>query len=68
MFDNAKEIGLEKYIPKIEKFLRTKIKNGSNARILDKDLRKLVGDRKIVSVNLGPNMIHDILDSLELKH
>ena len=68
IFDNAKEIGLEKYIPKIEKFLRTKIKNGSNARILDKDLRKLVGDRKIVSVNLGPNMIHDILDSLELKH
>ena len=68
IFDNAKEIGLEKHIPKIEKFLRTKIQTISDARILDKDLRKLMRDRKIVSVNHGPNMIHDILDSLELKH
>ena len=68
IFDNAKEIGLEKHIPKIEKFIRTKIQTISDARILDKDLRKLMRDRKIVSVNHGPNMIHDILDSLELKH
>ena len=68
IFDNAKEIGLEKYIPKIEKFLRTKIKNEYDAKILNKDLEKLLRSRKIVSVKLGPNMIHEILDSLELKH
>ena len=68
IFDNAKEIGLEKYIPKIEKFLQTKTKTESAAKIQNKDIEKLLRDKKIVSVNLGPNMIHEILDSLELKH
>ena len=68
IFDNAREIGLEKHIPKIEKFLRAKIKNECDPKIKNKDIDKLLHNRKIISVKLNPNMVHEILDSLELKH
>jgi len=60
---NAKEIGMEKYIPKIEKFLqsnftKSKQKISKNEKIM----------KKIIKIKLGPNNVHTILDSLEIEH
>jgi len=60
---NAKEIGMEKYIPKIEKFLKSNLK---------KDQLPLKSNEitiaKIIKIKLGPNNVHTILDSLEIEH
>ena len=60
---NAKEIGMEKYISKIEKFLKinftkSKQKISKNEKIM----------KKIIKIKLGPNNVHTILDSLEIEH
>ena len=59
---NAKEIGMEKYISKVEKFVKTnftKVKSKSNKGKVSK---------KIIKIRLGPNNVHTILDSLEVEH
>ena len=59
---NAKEIGMDKYISKIEKFSKTnftKVKVKSNKEKISK---------KIIKIRLGPNNVHTILDSLEIEH
>ena len=59
---NAKEIGMEKYISKVEKFARTnftKVKSKTNKGKLSK---------KMIKIRLGPNNVHTILDSLEVEH
>ncbi len=65
----AKEIGLEKYLPQIEKlgkmnFDRVSKVTGNSRKIAQQALRT----EKIVSVTLGPNNVHDILDSLKSEH
>jgi len=60
---NAKEIGMEKYISKIEKFQKTnltksKLKPSKNEKTM----------KKIIKFKLGPNNVHTILDSLEIEH
>jgi hypothetical protein len=63
LFEEAKEIGLEKQIPKLEKLFMinsTKIPNFSS-----KDIDFALKTKKSVTVKVGPNNIHDILDSLE---
>ena len=60
---NAKEIGMEKYISKIEKFATTdftKSKSKSNKREET--------SKRIIKIRLGPNNVHTILDSLEIEH
>ena len=60
---NVKEIGMEKYISKIERFVKMdfeKLKLKSNKKI------KMV--KKTIRVRLGPNNVHTILDSLEIEH
>ncbi|MDA0756500.1 MAG: thiamine biosynthesis protein [Crenarchaeota archaeon] len=60
---NAKEIGMEKYISKIEKFLKinfTEFKQKPNKN--EKTVMKLI------KIKLGPNNVHTILDSLEIEH
>jgi len=63
LFEEAKEIGLEKQILKLEKLFMissTKIPNFSS-----KDIDFALKTKKRVTVKVGPNNIHDILDSLE---
>jgi hypothetical protein len=63
LFEEAKEIGLEKQIPKLEKLFTinsSEIPNFSN-----KDIDFALKSKKSIIVNIGPNNVHDILDSLE---
>ncbi len=63
----AKEIGLGKYLHKIEKFGKIKFeKTGSDAKVFD-IAAKSMKTRKSITVRIGPNNIHDILDSID-KH
>ena len=66
---NAKEIGLEKYLSKIERLTKTKY---TFQKITPKKLTSLIDNgmntRKIVKIKLAQNNIHDILDSLKVKH
>jgi len=69
IFQNAKEIGLEKYLPKIEKILKRKNDQDSYTKSIPKKIiNNIHKNKKIVTVKLGPNMLHDILDSLEINH
>ncbi len=66
LFDDAKEIGLEKNIHKILKIISLDIeKMPENS---EKDLRLNLKTKETVNVILGPNNVHDILDSLEENH
>ena len=68
IFDNAREIDLEKYIVKIEKLLRTKVLEKPQSKISNSTINHILKSRKAVSIKSGPNMIHEVLDSLEVKH
>lgn len=65
----AKELGLEKYLTRIEKLGKMKfvpnVKGKKNAPNL---AQKALKTKQIVSVAVGPNNVHDILDSLKSKH
>jgi len=63
----AKEIGLGKHLHKIEKFGKIKFeKTGPDGKILD-IAAKSINEKKSVTIKVGPNNIHDILDSIS-KH
>ena len=68
IFDNAKEVGLEKYIIKIEKTLQTKIVEKHGKKLSNEAIGSIMASKKTVGVKLGPNIIHEILDALEVKH
>ena len=68
MFENAREVGLEKYIGKIEKVIQTKIVEKHGKKLSNKDIDTIMKSKKIVSVKLGPNIIHEMLDALEVEH
>lgn len=63
MFTDAKEIGLEKHISKIKKLIS--IKSDEVPSYSKKVVDDAINSRQTVSVNVGPNNVHDILDSLE---
>lgn len=62
IFAYAKEIGIEKNLKKLEKIIRI------NSTEIPKVSKKIVDDslstKKVISVEIGPNNVHDILDSL----
>jgi len=60
---NAKEIGMEKYISKIEKFIAIDFKKSKL-----KSNKKIKITKKTIKVRLGPNNVHTILDCLEIEH
>jgi len=68
IFDNAKEIGFEKYLTKIEKTLQTRIVEKYDKKLSNTTISSIMASKKTVSVKLGPNIIHEILDALEVKH
>ena len=60
---NAKEIGMEKYISKIEKLLKNNFTKSKTKPIKNEKITK-----KNIRIKLGPNNVHTILDSLEIEH
>ncbi len=66
LFEEAKEIGLEKQIPKINKIILMISKE--IPKISAKDVKSALNTKKTVDVKVGPNNVHDILDSLEENH
>ena len=69
ILDNAKEIGLGKFLPKIERFGKMRF-NSFNTTINEakKIAKESEHSKKSISIEVGANNIHDILDSLELEH
>ena len=66
LFEEAKEIGLEKQIPKMNKTILMTLKE--MPKISAKDVKSALNTKKTVDVVIGPNNVHDILDSLEENH
>ena len=63
LFDEAKEIGLERNIKKLEKIV-----TASSSEIppfLKKEVEMAIKTKKVISIKVGSNNLHDILDSLE---
>ena len=68
IIDDAKEIGLEKYLNKIEKIGKTKfINSASPKRKIENLVERSMKTKKTVRVKLDVNNIHDILDSVSAK-
>ena len=66
IFLDAKKIGLEKRLGSISKLVKTKFSSPSdNAQKLAESALK---SRRVVSITVGENNIHEILDSLEIEH
>lgn len=69
ILNQAKELGLEKYLTKIERLGKMKfdsiLKGKTNAQNL---AQKALKTKRVVLVTTGPNNVHDILDSLKSKH
>jgi len=68
IFDNAKETGLEKNIMKIEKMASLKFNGKTSEREAQKIANQAIKTKKVVSVTVGPNNVHDILDSLKVDY
>jgi 2-phospho-L-lactate guanylyltransferase (CobY/MobA/RfbA family) len=66
LFEVAKEIGLERQIPKMNKVILMNSKE--IPKISDKVVKSALNTKKTVDVVIGPNNVHDILDSLEENH
>lgn len=66
---SAKKIGLDKFLPNISKLAKMKF---PSSNISQKESQKIVKEvimrKKILSISVGPNNIHDILDSLKTDH
>ena len=66
---SAKEIGLEKYMPRIKKYGKSKFYDSNKSK---KEIKKIVGrtidTRKVISIKIGPNNVHEILDEIAPKH
>ena len=59
---------MEKYIIKIEKTLQTKIAEKHGKKLSNEAISSIMTSKKTVGVKFGPNIIHEILDALEVKH
>jgi len=68
IFENLKEIGLEKHIPKIEKIFRKKIPKSYKTMFGSALISGIIANKKTVIIEFGPNMLHNVLDSLKVKH
>jgi len=68
IFENAREIGFEKYLEKIERVLRTKIGEKHTKKLADTDIDNILENKKTSKVKIGPNILHEMLDTLQVKH
>ena len=69
IFENANELGLEKYMSKIQNLCKLRF-NGNN--IQQDRIRKIsqitIKTRKIITVMIGTKNVHDIIDSIKSNH
>ena len=69
ILENAKEIGLEKYITNLEDLCK---KNLNNKKISESEASKYANDAlktlKCLPITVGPKNIHDIIDLLKSNH
>ena len=63
LFDDAKEIGLERNMKKLEKMIT--VTSNEIPTFSKKEVEDAIKTKKKISVQVGPNNVHDILDSLE---
>ena len=63
LFDEAKEIGLERNMKKMEKMVT--ISTNEIPSFSKKEVESAIKTKKTITIQLGPNNVHDILDSLE---
>lgn len=69
VFEGAKELGLEKHLSKIEKLGRMNFSNYHTSNVeIKKIARNTLEKRKNISITIGPNNVHEILDALEENH
>ncbi len=66
LFDEAKEIGLERNIKKLEKLVT--MSSDEIPSFSKKYVESAVKTKKKISIQVGPNNVHDILDSFEENH
>ena len=66
MLEDAKELGIERSINKIKKLVKTKFVQSSN--FSKNDLETVLNTKKVLDITVGPNNVHDILDSFEENH
>ncbi len=66
LFEEAKEIGLEKHISNMNKIIQVNSKE--IPQISPQIIKFALSTKKTVDVEIGPNNVHDILDSLEENH
>lgn len=68
ILDCAKEIGLEKYLPQIEQLGKMKFNSVTVGKNAIKLAKQALETKRAVTVTVGPNNVHDILDSLQTNH
>jgi len=62
---SAREIGLEKYSAKIKKYGNTKFCNSKKSmKEIKKIVERSVSSRKVISIKVAQNNVHDILDKI----
>ena len=66
LFNDAKEIGLERNLKKLEKIIS--ITTDEVPIYAKKEVESCFKTKKIISIKVGPNNVHDILDSFEENH
>ena len=66
LFNEAKEIGLDRNIKKLEKIVT--INSNEIPVFSKKEVESAIKTKTKISVKVGPNNVHDILDSLGENH
>jgi len=69
VFETAKEIGLEKYLSRIKKLGSSKFYNFKQSpKKIEKIVEESIMNKKTISVSVGPNNVHEILDEVRSDH
>ena len=69
IFENANELGLEKYMSKMQNLCKLKFKeNDMQQDKIHKISQTTIKTRKIIMVKTGTKNVHDIIDSLKSNH
>lgn len=69
IFENANNLGLEKYISRIQNLCKLKFRNRNIQRNkIRKISQMIIKTRKVVIVKTGTKNVHDIIDSLKSNH
>jgi len=65
VFESAREIGLEKYLDRIKKLGSSRFYDSKqSAKKIEKIVEESITSKKTVSVNVGQNNVHEILDEV----